>query len=740
VQDQALDWLAGILVGGDHEWRCAPTNISALVLALSGFTSVCDWIGSSAEDFPMAGSRISPEEYAAHSKRAADRAVERRGMLDPERLRTAVAFDRLFPEIDSPRPVQREVVSLAGRLHEHPGLLIVEAPMGEGKTEAALFAAAAFQSPSCRGLYFALPTQATSNAMYDRIRWILTALDPDGPDPGLRLLHGAATLHLSATAERITPNCSTDPADRADALRAEGWFAPRKRTLWATYGVGTVDQALLAALCVRHGFVRLAGLASKAVVIDEVHAYDVYMSAILERVLSWLAALGTSVVLLSATLPSAKRWRLIEAYSGARTGRAETAAYPLVCLASADGSVEWSEPAPSGREAAVALIRREEPAEDAGALDLLASELLSSVNEGGCIAWIHNTVDAAQRSFLALRTLAAARPVCDVQLLLFHARFPLKDRQRIESEVLRLFGRGGQRPARAILVATQVVEQSLDLDFDLLVTQIAPVDLLLQRIGRLHRHAETSRPSAFSSPRVLLLEPRYRDGSPRFGPTERVYDRFILLKTTLVLARRTELRLPDDIRGLVEAVYDDRSPNPAEVEAAGMALEDFSAAWAGLCRARKQDEAEARLRLLSHPDPVQPFFDAAHVEFEDQDEEVASAWIAAKTRLGRESRMVILLHGRDGRVYLDADRDRSVDLERRLSPDDQRELMLRSVTLSDPELVRHLHAQSPPPAFRECAALRHRVLLVLTNGAYTLPGGRLVVRLDPPLGVVYERS
>jgi CRISPR-associated endonuclease/helicase Cas3 len=576
--------------------------------------------------------------------------------------------------------------------------------------------------------------------MYPRLQRTLQRISPDGAAPIIRLIHGASALHVEPDGSRLTPN-TPSTVDRRVAIDAESWFTPRKRTLWATYAVGTVDQALMAALAVKHGFVRLAGLASKAVVIDEVHAYDVYMTSILERLLRWFAAMGTPVALLSATLPQARRARLIAAYTG--TDPIEgPATYPLVGLAEPSGRVAWLEPASSGRSADVALERMLDPGDDAEALELLAHELRNRVASGGCLAWIHNTVDAAQRAYQALRKLVAEQPDPPIDLWLFHARFRLADRQRIESEVVRRFGPGGNRPARAIVVATQVIEQSLDVDFDLMASAIAPIDLILQRLGRLWRHAKTVRPPGLSHPRLILLVPPVVNRKPRFGPSERIYERFILLKSMLALEGRTAIRLPIEIRPLVESVYDDRVPTAEQATAAGFAPDDFEQAWLTLDEKRCNDRNEAANRLLPEPDPTEPFYEALlDFLFEDQDEENSTDhWIAAVTRLGPPSRNVIFLHRRGSGLYFDAEGGVPLDLDQRPTPDVQRLLLLRAVPIARREVVQALEPVELPPGLKDCAALRHHGLLVLDQGRHLLAGAGLTVRLDPELGIVYERD
>jgi len=741
VQDLALDWLA-VEFGVVPPLKANPTNISALVLAISGFTSLCDWIGSSAEDFPPTGDLIGQLNYCSYSRARARIAVERRGFLVHERLRTAFrenkqsSFARLFPSTPTPRPVQRAVIETAAVNISRPNLMIVEAPMGEGKTEAALWWAAASQSETCRGVYLALPTQATSNAMYSRFRNTLQAVSDGEEAPRVHLIHSVASL----MDDRLTPN-THDKEDNAEAIDAEGWFTPRKRTLWATYAVGTIDQALMAALAVKHGFVRLAGLATKAVVIDEVHAYDVYMSTILERLLRWLAELGTPVALLSATLPSNRRTALVAAYSGADVRESGATAYPLLTLVERSREPVYVEPAVSSRSLSIQLERRIDPGDDDIAMRGLAAELIDRVGDGGCIAWIQNTVDGAQRAYLALLQEMAARSEPSVEIHLFHARFLMVDRQQIESEVVERFGpNSARRPARAIVVATQVIEQSLDLDFDLLVSQFAPIDLLLQRIGRLHRHASTQRPPSMDQPRLLLLVPSSIEGRPRFGVTERIYDRFVLLKTFLALEGNDVIELPGAIRPLVESVYDDLLPQPRLLDWAGLEHRDFQDALKKLGENRTKQILEAETRLITPPHPRDPFYETAGEMFEDRGEEnQTSDWIAAVTRLGPARRAVIMIHRRDNGLFLDRSGGNPLELGRRPLQGVQRELSLRAVSLSRAEVVRHLEDFEPPLGLSECPALKYHAMIELEEGRWTHPNGRLSMRLDPMLGVVYEQ-
>jgi CRISPR-associated endonuclease/helicase Cas3 len=327
--------------------------------------------------------------------------------------------------------------------------------------------------------------------MFDRVDEFLSA---NAGKKNLMLLHGKAALNKRF--ERLKYAARVyDDEKRPSAVVAEEWFAANKKHgLLAPYGVGTIDQALLAVLQTKHVFVRLFGLAGKCVILDEVHAYDAYMTTLMERLLRWLAALDCPVVLLSATLPRDKRLKLLRAYAGDDLPEAEDVSYPRLT------SVAVGRP-PEVRhlQADPDRARTIKP----GWMDEgnLVETLRQALADGGCAAVIRNTVGLAQNTYLQLRDALKAHGI-DVEL--FHARFPFGRRREIEDAVLKRFGKNGGPAERnqRVLVATQVVEQSLDLDFDVMISDVAPVDLVLQRAGRLHRHTRGQRPRGVNEPRL----------------------------------------------------------------------------------------------------------------------------------------------------------------------------------------------------------------------------------------------
>jgi CRISPR-associated endonuclease/helicase Cas3 len=450
-------------------------------MVLAGIVSVADWVGSNQTFFKPVGNAaiidkpFDADDYLAIAITQADRALTELGWLGRADVSEALTFRSTFPFINQPRPLQTAVEAIVAGMTE-PRLLIVEAPMGEGKTEAGWFAAAHWDRQGGEGAYVALPTMATSNQMFDRVGKFLEA---GAGKKNLMLLHGKAALN-DKFADLQYAAFLYDDEKQPSAVVAESWFASNKKHgLLAPYGVGTIDQALLAVLQTKHVFVRLFGLAGKCVILDEVHAYDAYMTTLMERLLRWLAALGCPVVLLSATLPKDKRLKLLRAYAGDAMQEPTHDEYPRVTTVAVGKCPDATHiEADPTRAQSVRLSWLDEVH--------LAERLRESLADGGgCAVVIRNTVGMAQATYLNLRS---ALQDAQITVELFHARFPFGRRMELETSVLERFGKNGG-PAernRRVLVATQVVEQSLDLDFDLMVTDVAPVDLVLQRAGRLH--------------------------------------------------------------------------------------------------------------------------------------------------------------------------------------------------------------------------------------------------------------
>lgn len=483
---------------------------------LAGLTSVADWIGS--------GKYF--EDPALPWQPRIAQALDDAGFMPP-RYRADLSFRDIFGF--APRAAQTQLIEAATT----PGVYVLEAPMGLGKTEAALFAGyQLLQRGEACGIYFALPTQLTSNKIYGRFnRFLDHVLAKDCPQRGL-LLHANAWLVETEMGEEGRPGGA--------------WFHHKKRGLLAPFAVGTIDQALMAAMHVKHGFVRAFGLAGKVVILDEVHTYDAYTGTLLDALVALLRELHCTVIILSATLYQARRSRLLNAALASD-------AYPLITAVSEAAAVREL---PVEADASIRVAVHTAPDERAA-----VQEALDRAAQGQQVLWIENTVKDAQQRYLDLASRAVE---LGVECGLLHSRYTMADRQRIEDRWVDLFGKPGfakRAEHGRILVGTQVLEQSLDMDADFLVTRFAPTDMLLQRMGRLWRHAETPRPaSARCEAWLLAPEPDAAIQSPQaaFGASAFVYAPYVLCRSLEVWLARDAVDLPQDIRGLIEATYVDR--------------------------------------------------------------------------------------------------------------------------------------------------------------------------------------
>lgn len=685
---------------------------------VSGLVIMADWIASNQDLFPLidvydAGERFGDGRGMGSEALLArlDEAWDAIGIIpswheSPEDVALSEeGFSERFglPATARPRPVQVEAVKAAHAM-DPAGILVIEAPMGEGKTEAALAAAEVLAARSGRGgVCVALPTMATTDAMFGRVhRWI-DCLPRDEGGKSVYLAHGKARLNeefqglvrASRNGERaveVAPD--VDSGRVPEGAQVSEWMRGRKKGLLANFVVCTVDQVLMGALQMKHLALRHLALANKVVVIDECHAYDVYMQQYLCRALEWLGAWGTPVVLLSATLPKGLRDELVRAY---RTGRevmeppgeapedfrakrrprrlarrtasasSETAdcvaspqqasdvPYPVLTYTT-DKDVRSCSTRCSGRAVSVSVTLSGDEDDD---LVRLLGELLG---QGGCAGVICSTVRRAQHAADLLRVTLGD------DVILVHAAFADVDRMESESTVRAMLGPGatranGQRPKRLVVVGTQVLEQSLDIDFDVLITDVAPVDLLLQRMGRLHRHAreEADRPEPVRVPRCYVRGvTELGGGGPIFARgITRVYASASLMESLAVLGltgfgQDVSVSLPTDIAPFVQEAYDAR-----------LAADRVPTAWRQLHQegvvARNKSMEEKRRRaegclLKSARVEVRNERDLTDLTSMSSDDPALAGVQEQRgqqaVRDTQESVEVILAHCVDGRLYL----------------------------------------------------------------------------------------
>lgn len=703
-----------------------PPAIDAIALPaiawLAGLTSVADWIGSNQDWFPP-GERA--EILAGHYAKAlelAEQALDDIGWPGYRPMyrgdaNTDALIGRILGRTEAP-PVARPLQLAADRLLRNtdgPVLMIVEAPMGEGKTELAFLAHLRLQAANGhRGLYVALPTQATGNAMFDRALTFLKNFSPD-IELDIQLVHGGAMLD-----ERIHQLRGVN-ASEDESIASSAWFSQRKRPLLSPYGVGTIDQALFATLHVKHHFVRLWGLANRVVVLDEIHAYDTYTSGLIEALLRWLKAMNCSVVLMSATLPAKRRAAFLQAW-GADDG--PDIGYPRVLLASNTGI--QCEHIPCRLLAPISVAGMPED------LDCLAAAAMEALSGGGCGVVIVNTVQRAQELYSRLKDKIATAFGDDAQLLLFHARYPADERGEREKLILSRFGRGdnARRPTRALLIATQVVEQSLDIDFDFMITDLAPVDLLLQRAGRLHRH-ERQRPEVHAEPR-LIVAGLQRDRMPELKETAWgfVYDPYVLYRTWAIAGAEPVWRLPEDIDRLVQAVY---ANDPFAAEDREEYLKTLDQAL-GTHLALVQEQRRQAMNVALDANAE---LSNAYVATPRANEEGEGDGLRVVTRLGEDSLTVvpILANGEGWRLFATDD---AFDPDAEPGPALAQYIYRRQVRLSRKDIVKALRTQPIPKAFESHPLLRNLRPLVFSDGIADFD--RLRVRLDTELGITFETT
>ncbi len=522
---------------------------------LAGLTTMADWLGSNADWFPARKPDLPIADYLRLTRQKAARKIREAGVLG-----TQPRDGRLF-DFDL-RPMQQAVAETD--LPEGPMLAVIEDETGAGKTEAAMILAhRMLQSGKGRGLLFALPTMATADAMFQRASNVVGRILEN---PTVTLAHGRAGLSVPFR------DLLMGRKSGSDDITCTAWLADsNRRALLGDIGIGTIDQALLAVMRTRFSALRLWGLSSKILIVDEAHEVsgDGYMAALLTALLRVHAEQGGSAILLSATLPIAARCQLTRAFAeGAGHDWAENRdrSYPALTIpgAARTGNIRST----SNSKGCVGVERLESSEQ---AVDLISQ----AARNGAACVWVRNAVDDAIEAVAALRMRG-------VEASLLHARFALCDRKRIEQAEIAAFGLMGQGRINPdgcgrVLVATQVVESSLDLDFDVMVSDLAPIAALIQRAGRLWRHMEARPLDQRPVPRPMLYllspDPAAVGGADWLrkvlGSGAWVYPLADQWRTADLLCRTGEIRAPEGLRDLIEPVHgDNASPVPEVLDAA----------------------------------------------------------------------------------------------------------------------------------------------------------------------------
>lgn len=583
VQKNLIDY--GLDLAGYHDISEVPAVIQPEAVILEGLLIMADWLASS-ECLNDDSSKVMFNLISLDSG-FDDLDMDERYQKG---ISTWLLNDAWVPEeVNNIENYYKQHFSFKPRqiqvaMEEHikeaidPGLVIIEAAMGIGKTEIALTAAEQLAFATGRtGIYIGLPTQATTNAMFDRVNsWLSKIAQIEGFKPIIQLLHGKANWNTQYTNIPKAEDIESDEDEKGEGtVTVNSWFSGKKSIL-ADFTVGTIDNLLLMGLKQKHLFLRHLGFSNKVVIIDEVHAYDAYMNSYLEKALEWLGAYHVPVIMMSATLPNKKRKDLINSYLKgkygtekvlkAESGGKDNRAYPLLSILDGKELKQYSHLGPKGKAKKLHIEYMEDDP-----INVLA-QVYKRIENGGVAGIVVNTVKRAQE-FARLAREHSKSSSCKQPYMVkvLHSAFLATDRSEHEKELQGLIGKNAKRPDKLIVIGTQVLEQSLDIDFDILFTDIAPIDLILQRAGRLHRH-EIHRPKGLEKRQLYVMKPT---GDDYGDANEAIYEKYYLQKTEYFLT--PEVTLPDDISRLVQLVYDESTDNevPNLAEAKEKLDEDF---------------------------------------------------------------------------------------------------------------------------------------------------------------------
>lgn len=539
---------------------------------LSGLLIMSDWLASDQSKFALIDDDIILSEHEYPQSRLKN-AIDNLGLPD-----TWESFQERISEKDfeerftfSMNKIQKTVIETVENVNV-PGLFILEAPMGIGKTEAALSMAEILAAKFDKtGLFFGLPTQATANGIFERVvQW--ASLQSAECFHSINLVHGNAEFQ-PAFVDLQKGIFQIDEDDGDGGLVVHSFFHGNKQSLLSDFVIGTVDRLLMSTLKKKHAMLLHLGLSQKIVIVDECHAYDAYMNKYLDRALTWLHEYKVPVILLSATLPADRRTMLINAYLQRTDSKMATMGTTYPRLTYTNGDKIESIPLPSAKtDHSVKIL--------CGDDDTVMAEIGQAVKTGACIGIICNTV------FRAQQFAETAREIQGVNVILYHAQYVISDRLIREETLKKVTGKnsGSKERRGTVVIGTQVLEQSLDIDFDLLITDLCPMDLLLQRIGRLHRHKTRNRPSGYEKAKCIVL------GTEELAKEAiNIYTKWLLLQTKKLLPE--EIKIPGDIDRLVSETY-------KEAEAVG---EEEKTAFDEYNSFIRQKEQKANAFLMTLP-------------------------------------------------------------------------------------------------------------------------------------------
>lgn len=543
AQEELFNW--ALKKSGYSSVEDIPEISVPVQMILTGLLIMADWIASNEYYFPLIP--IDDESACNPQVRIID-GFNKWRMSDTWIAEDVYEASKIYEKrfgFNTPRYEQQVLFDVIEQIDE-PGIIIFEAPMGMGKTEASLIAA---EQLACKlgksGLFFGLPTQATSDGIFPRIndKWLKSISEDMGEKLPIRLKHGKSSLN--DIYRHLSRNIYED--DFTPGTFVNEWFSGNKTSALDDFIVGTVDNFLMMSLKQKHLFLRHLGFSKKVVIIDEVHSYDSFMASYLYQSIKWAATYNIPIIILSATLPSERRKELVKNYligKGVKNieikkqlSSLNTDSYPLITYTDGE-EVRIFDEFKTKHSKTIEIIR-----EDSENLLNLVEDFSK---EGGVIGIVVNTVKKSQE---IAKDLIFKFGEENVELL--HSSFIATDRIKKEKNLMKIIGgKIEDRPKFKIIIGTQVIEQSLDIDFDVMISDLAPMDLLIQRMGRLHRH-KNIRPEIFKEPKFYVLGTSdvldFEKGSIA------VYDGYNLTRTQYFLPDK--INIPEDISPLVQNVY-----------------------------------------------------------------------------------------------------------------------------------------------------------------------------------------
>lgn len=674
IQKQIFEDISKVFPLPYIQYNKFQTKADAFFHFIESIINISDWIASG-EIFESDKFCKDVLVYSSIADEKSKKCLSKIGILKDNTLPKTLTITDLDEKIKNPRPLQVIAKNLP-QFIKNIRFVIIEAPTGEGKTEAAeLLGAQAGEGK--RGIAFALPTAATTDSIFKRISPVFKKFDAD--------------IVKTHSLSKLDDNSFLSSAEDAD------WLKPSRLNLLMKNIVCTVDQVMMAVLPFRYSKLRLLGLIDKVLIIDEIHAYDAYMNTIIENLLMWAREYEIPVILLSATLPYKKKKSLIEAYAGKEYDIPKEDNYPLITVLDKDKNLYFKNfKASDEREIEVEM---KPILNDYEAIWELISPVVS---KGGNIAIVFNTVKEAQACFKAIKKKFE-------NTMLLTALTKVKYKKEKFEICEKLYGpkRETTNDAKgSIVVATQVIEQSLNVDFDWVLTALCPIDLLIQRIGREHRFNFISRPDWLSKRKMTVLTMP----EDTFNLSEIIYYPYILNRTEEVLKTKEKIKIPDDTRTLIEYVYADVRPEDI-TEWNKSQINDYQA----YKNADKLKEISARAVMLPEPKPNKYSKVNASIMFAPDEDLEDESLVAVSTRIGEPSQRIILVEESEFLKY-------NFDS---LSKDDCNELFNESLTISLKKVFTEPAEGFLPPIKIESGVLKNSIVYATKSNEFHFKNGRI---------------